>query len=824
VHNEEAVVEVISSLLSVAMIMSVSIAALSWGNPYIEDFQSNTSIQSVQNQFTVLSQSIANMANEDMHSSSRSYDLTFSKGEVNIDSYADRMILSYVVNEENHMNYNFTVHDLDSSSTDFSITLHKAPENKGIEKIEAFYFESAESQQNDEDTTIINIDEAFQHRIISSKYVTFTWPEIPGVRNRYQLENYMNLWSSWSKETSKTYTSLADGEYIFKLQPEAGQSYEYSFQKMQGLTKNETLLPISPGGTTYSFTSENIVEGTARLDVYNSDEIFGRIFIFDLGYLSHTFSSSLGEYKTILQNNGLLSVLSGDTILKQSPALSVGSLDRAMSSQSTVPSGNDWWPMVHQNPQNTGFSTSPQAPQTNNTLWNYSTEAYILRSSPSIVNDKLYIGTYDDLTTSGGTLHCIDALNGNHIWSFEIEGPDLFFASSPAVVNTKVYICSALGILYCLDADNGEKLWEKNIDSVVQFSSPIIDDNKIYIGTNKGINSQMLCLDALAGTELWSFGTGGMIQSSAAFFDDKIYFGSADSNIYCLNATTGEKIWDFSRGGNEVASVIVDNGKVYVGAYRDGVYCLNADTGEILWHYEIVNNASFSSIAIYDDKVYTSTGTVVLCLDALNGSQIWRLEDNVDFHVGSTGFFQFANPVIAAGQVYFWTIGSRGHIFCFDAEDGQIIWTHPIARGAGPHTGPVIANGRLYVGSRDGNVYCFGDEIQEDDEDPQDGEDSLQKMISFRVTQFRTPARVFTLAGKQINVNIGFSLQIDNSREVLTNVSSIKIQLYGPHYAVWMNFFANYGFDQIGENMLVFDKGKTSLLSLTQTMYHISVR
>jgi hypothetical protein len=147
VHNEEAVVEVISSLLSVAMIMSVSIAALSWGNPYIEDFQSNTSIQSVQNQFTVLSQSIANMANEDMHSSSRSYDLSFSKGEVSVDSYADRMILSYIINEDNHMNYDFTVSGLDSSSTDFSIMLHKAPENKGIEKIEAFYFESSESQQ-----------------------------------------------------------------------------------------------------------------------------------------------------------------------------------------------------------------------------------------------------------------------------------------------------------------------------------------------------------------------------------------------------------------------------------------------------------------------------------------------------------------------------------------------------------------------------------------------------------------------------------------------------------------------------------------------------
>src|SRR5436190_18070299 len=78
-----------------------------------------------------------------------------------------------------------------------------------------------------------------------------------------------------------------------------------------------------------------------------------------------------------------------------------------------TPSGSatpDSWPMFRGSPGLTGVSPA-KLPVSPKLLWTYKTGGPV-KSSPSIVNGKLYIGSDDK------HLHCVDVKKGQKLWTF----------------------------------------------------------------------------------------------------------------------------------------------------------------------------------------------------------------------------------------------------------------------------------------------------------------------------------------------------------------------------------------------------------------------
>jgi outer membrane protein assembly factor BamB len=62
-----------------------------------------------------------------------------------------------------------------------------------------------------------------------------------------------------------------------------------------------------------------------------------------------------------------------------------------------------------------------------------------------------------------------------------------------------------------------------------------------------------------------------------------------------------------------------------------------------------------------------------------------------------------SSPTVANGVVY---IGSDDHnLYAFDAKTGTILWTY--ATGDKVNSSPAVANGVIYISSEDGNLYAF---------------------------------------------------------------------------------------------------------------------
>jgi len=156
-----------------------------------------------------------------------------------------------------------------------------------------------------------------------------------------------------------------------------------------------------------------------------------------------------------------------------------------------------------------------------------------VNTKPSIVDDKIYVGTTRYHSGPGGTLYKIDISTGNIDGKFPTSGTAFYSISgiggSPAIINGKVYFSTVHGKVYCVNATTmtssppyPDPLWvtdlkhsepihnqpvnNPNADS---WTSPIVVNGKVYVGCGEGEARDtygfIYCLDANNGNVIWLF-------------------------------------------------------------------------------------------------------------------------------------------------------------------------------------------------------------------------------------------------------------------------------------------------------------------------------
>jgi outer membrane protein assembly factor BamB len=221
-----------------------------------------------------------------------------------------------------------------------------------------------------------------------------------------------------------------------------------------------------------------------------------------------------------------------------------------------------------------------------------------------------------------------------------------------------------------------------------------------------------------------------------------VYVGADDGNLYAFDAagtTTCSGVpkvcaalWTYHSGGDVVSAPAVVNGVIYVGDELARVSAFDAagktncsGTPKVcqpLW--ATVLNAQqgiFSSPAVAHGTVYIGdecnlSGPFLqpLCnnpphfyaFDAGTGAVRWTAINSSAPVISSPG--------VANGLVF---VGSGdGNLYAFDAAgslgcSGTPTFCSPLwtgSTGAGVDSSPAIANGKVYVGSGDGKLYVFG--------------------------------------------------------------------------------------------------------------------
>lgn len=170
----------------------------------------------------------------------------------------------------------------------------------------------------------------------------------------------------------------------------------------------------------------------------------------------------------------------------------------------------------------------------------------------------------------------------------------------------------------------------------------------------------------------------------------------------------GKFLWRFRTGHMVVASPTVANGVVYIGSKDGHLYALEARSGAERWRFKADAGVT-SSAAVHDGLVFFQSDENTLYAVGLNGRLRWRrsLGATVAFdspypHSGLADYWT-SSPLLADGRLY---IGSgEGAVYALDPKSGQVLWRTPTQGRvrASPST-----DGRLiYAGSFDGAEYAL---------------------------------------------------------------------------------------------------------------------
>ena len=310
--------------------------------------------------------------------------------------------------------------------------------------------------------------------------------------------------------------------------------------------------------------------------------------------------------------------------------------------------------------------------------------------------------------------------------------------SSPIVINGTVFWCDRRGKITGVDT-NGKITFEYDFATAVE--APLMaHDSVLYVARIDGI---LTALSLRTRDVLWEYETDGQLSGSANIFceSDKKYvlFGSYDYFLYCLDAATGELISRFESeyyingaialsgryalfGGCDAlvrkvdviagtmtdsiqldvyvpASPALNNKHAFIGdhngtIYRIDINTMNSDT----LYYSDENGSSFlSTPAINNGQVVFYGSDKHIRMVSENGAEIWK------FLIGDTNE---SSPVLTRNHVL--ACSRNGIIYLLDRKTGLLLWRYDT--GEPINASPAVINGRFYVLTARGTMFCFGEE------------------------------------------------------------------------------------------------------------------
>jgi len=372
-------------------------------------------------------------------------------------------------------------------------------------------------------------------------------------------------------------------------------------------------------------------------------------------------------------------------------------------------------------------------------------------TSPAVIRGMLFGATCGlDVTGNYGSVFCLDAKTGRLRWAKDeakdpATGEEVFFNgffSSPAVTGDGKYVVIGQGLhadadcaLLCFEAESGKLHWRVQTPLHIEGSPAVLGDLAVAgagaiegpDGEPMGNSGFVLAVRISDGRELWRFALKDPESSPVIGPEGTCYIGSGmgGRELVALR-TEGDDVlkakgrarlrWRAATPYPATGAVTLAGDLVIVGCGRGDyvsadpdpigtVIAFNRHTGARLWDTQMPD-AILGAVAAGQGKVIcpVRNGEVV-ALDLGDGKVIWRQRVNGDSPV-------LAGPALAGDVVY--AVSCDGTLAVIDAREGKLLEkTHYINDPARPGemrlsvSAPIIAGGRLYVGSETGGLRCM---------------------------------------------------------------------------------------------------------------------
>ena len=332
-------------------------------------------------------------------------------------------------------------------------------------------------------------------------------------------------------------------------------------------------------------------------------------------------------------------------------------------------------------------------------------------NSPVINENKVFFSGADDQARE---LYCYDLTTGEKLWSLaatHISGSpsqmpktteDTGLAASTVATNGK-QVCAifATGDILCADT-NGKQLWSKNLgvpDNHYGYaSSLLIFGNIVIVQYDNQNDPKIIALDLATGTERWSKSRTEKVTWSSpmiAFVDNSpqlILMGNPAITSY--NPNNGEQIWRVECLTGEVGSSACSaNGIIFGASEYSKLVAINGTDGSILWEGTDFLPEVASPVATKDNLYLATSYGVVAAYDAHTGELRKEHELNTEF---------YSSPIIAEGKIYLFS--NDGNMYIFSANnDFKLL--DSFETGEKTFATPAFTDGKIVVRTEK-SIYC----------------------------------------------------------------------------------------------------------------------
>ena len=266
------------------------------------------------------------------------------------------------------------------------------------------------------------------------------------------------------------------------------------------------------------------------------------------------------------------------------------------------------------------------------------------------------------------------------------------------------------------------------------WASPAVDPEtgNVYVFT---VGAQLFALSP-DGKLLWDrslpedFGavtTHGGRTTSPIVYGDKVILNTLllawgdlnrPGNRYiAFDKRTGQTVWIASpqtrhfdtNYSTPIVANIDTTAALMVGGTDGAFFAIKANTGEPIWHLDVSKRAILNSVLYRNGIVYLSHGeenigtTEMGMIAAIDARRKGELKEDA-FRWKTLGFLpSFASPVM--DEQFLYTVDNSAIVAGFDLESGKRLWEKSL--GTLQKGSPVLADGKLYVGTENGRFYIL---------------------------------------------------------------------------------------------------------------------
>jgi outer membrane protein assembly factor BamB len=321
--------------------------------------------------------------------------------------------------------------------------------------------------------------------------------------------------------------------------------------------------------------------------------------------------------------------------------------------------------------------------------------------------------------------------------------------SAPIVMGDRVYIQDAVGKgeneqerVVALNADTGKLVWEHRFNVYlsdvpphrVGWASPVGDPatGNVYAfgvgGTLLGLSRDGKVLwERSLGEDFGLLTTHGGRTVSPIVDGDLVIIsgvtfawgehGRGAHRFMAFDKATGETVWVSAPGGRPYDTtyappIIADvNGmRLLIEGASDGqVHAIKPQTGEPVWRYEISKRGLNTGVVVHgttailthsEENLDSSEMGMMVAVDATAKGPIKKEQIKWITYGWQGGF---SSPVLDGDRMY--QIDNSANIAGFDINTGKQLWLQNL--GTIQKASPVLADGKLYVGTENGKFFIL---------------------------------------------------------------------------------------------------------------------